>query len=147
MKVILLQDIKGVGRKYEVKDVSDGHARNFLIPRKMVEYASPSAIKKAESFKKSIDAEREVRENLAKKSAEMLKDIKITITKKANDKGHLFEQVHAEEITEALKDQAHIDLSPEYLIIEKPIKSIGEHEIRIEVGENQEKFTLHLLPS
>lgn len=147
MKVILLQDIKGVGKKYDVKDVSDGHARNFLIPRKMAEYASASAIKKAESIQKTIDAEKEIKESLAKKSVEMLKDVKVSIIKKANDKGHLFEQVHADEISQALKDQVHIDLNPEYLSLEKPIKEIGEHTVFVEVGGNKEKFILHLLPS
>lgn len=147
MQVILKQDIKGVGRKYEVKNVADGYANNFLIPKKMVEYASPEAIKKAEILKATSDAEIEIREKLTEKQIEMLKEVEITLKKKSNEKGHLFEKIHPEEIAEALKEQAKIEINPEFLILEKPIKEIGEHKIIAEVGKNRGEFKLHLLPS
>ncbi|MEK7116558.1 MAG: 50S ribosomal protein L9 [Patescibacteria group bacterium] len=146
MRVILKQDIKGVGRKYEIKNVADGYANNFLIPKRLVEYASPEAVRKAEILKSTNDAEKEIREKLTEKQIEMLKEVKITIKKKTNEKGHLFEKIHPEEITEALKEQVKIEINPEFLIIEKPIKEIGEHTVIAQVGKNRGEFKLHLLP-
>src|SRR3990167_5369355 len=127
MKVILKQDIKGIGKKYEVKNVADGYAVNLLIPKKLAEFASPEAVKRAEILKATATAEIEIREELTKKQVEMLKGVKVVLNKKGNDKGHLFEKVHGEEISLALKEQAKIDIDPEFLKMEKPIKEIGEH--------------------
>jgi large subunit ribosomal protein L9 len=146
MKVILKEDVKGVGRKHEVKNVADGYANNFLIPKKMAEYASPEAVRKAEVLKSTADAEKEIREKLTKKQIEMLKEVKIVLKKKTNEKGHLFEQIHPEEISTALKEQARIEINPEFLKIEKPIKEVGEHSVLVQVGKNKGEFTLHLQP-
>lgn len=140
MKVILKENIKGVGRKYEVKDVSDGYANNFLIPKKLAEYASPDAVKKAEILKSTALAEIEIREKLTEKQIEMLKAVKIVLNKKGNKKGNLFEKVHTHEISEALKEQARIEIDPEFLVIEKPIKEAGEHTVIAEVGKNRGEF-------
>jgi large subunit ribosomal protein L9 len=145
MKIILLQDVKGIGKKLEVKDVSDGYARNFLIPRKLAEFASPSTVKKAESLRKTIDAEKEVKENLAKKAIELLRDTKVTINKKGNGKGHLFAAVHESEIAEALKTQAHIEIDPEYVETDKPIKEAGDHKVKVKVGNQQGEFVLTII--
>ncbi|PIR40153.1 MAG: 50S ribosomal protein L9 [Candidatus Zambryskibacteria bacterium CG10_big_fil_rev_8_21_14_0_10_34_34] len=142
MKVILKENIKGVGRKYEIKEISDGYANNFLIPKKLVEFASPEAIKKAEILKLTVDAEKEVQEKLAEKQLEMLKEIAVTLKKKANEKGHLFEQVHLTEVSNALKEQTKIEIEEKYLSIEKPIKEVGEHLVLAEVGKNKGRFTL-----
>lgn len=147
MRVILKQDIKGVGRKYEVKDVSEGYASNFLFPRKLAEVATPEAIKKIEILKSQNMADVEIRENLAKKSLEVLKDVVVTLTKKANEKGSLFSSIHTEEIAEALKGQTGIDLLPEFINLEKPLKQSGEHKIEVVVGKNKGEFTLRILSS
>ena len=76
----------------------------------------------------------------------MLKEVKIVLQKKTNEKGHLFEKIHPEEIAEALKEQAKIEINPDFLIIEKPIKEIGEHKIIAQVGKNRGEFKLHLQP-
>ena len=140
MRIILKEDIKGVGRKYEVKNVADGYANNFLIPKKLVEYASPGAVKKAEILKSSALVEMEIREKLTKKQIEMLKDVKVVLRKKGNEKGHLFEQIHPAEISGALKEQAKIEISPEFIIIPKPIKGMGEYAVIAKVGGNKEEF-------
>lgn len=140
MKVILKEDIKGVGKKYEVKNVADGYANNFLIPRRLAEYASPEAVRKAEILKSTNEAEIEIKEKLTQKQIEMLKDVKITLNKKVNEKGHLFEKIHPEEISEALKKQAKTEIDSEFLIIEKPIKEVGEHTVIAEVGKNRGEF-------
>ncbi len=142
MKIILKENIKGVGKKYEVKNVADGYANNFLIPKKLAEFASQDAIKKAEILKSTIDVEKEIREKLAEKQLEMLKKVKVVLKKKTNDKGHLFEQIHPAEISEALKEQAKIEIDAEYISTENPIKEIGEHIILAQVGKNKGEFAL-----
>ena len=154
MRVILKENIKGVGKKYEIKNVADGYANNFLIPKKLAEFASPEAIKKAEVLKLTTQAETEIREKLTEKQIEMLKGVKVVLKKKGNDKGHLFEKIHPEEISEALKEQAKIEIDSEFIILGKPIKEIGEHTISAQVGppparaggaqagKNKEEFVL-----
>lgn len=144
MKVIFKQDVKGVGRKFEVKDVSDGYAANFLLPRKLAEYASPDAVKKAEILKSTMRAEMEIREKLTEKQMETLKETKIVLTRKANEKGHLFEKVHESEISEALMAQASIEIDPKNLEIETPIKEIGEHKILVEIGKSKGEFKVSI---
>lgn len=146
MKVILRADIKGVGRKYEVKNVADGYANNFLIPKKLVEYASVEAVKKAEVLRLATEAEMEIKEELTKKQIEILKEVEIVLQKKANDKGHLFEKLHEEEISKALKAQAKADIAPEFIKLETPIKEVGDYQIKVEVGKNKGEFKLHLQP-
>lgn len=145
MKIILLQDVKGIGRKFEVKDVSDGYARNFLIPRKLAEFASPSTVKQAESLKKTLEAEREIKENLARKAVEVLKDVKVSINKKGNSKGHLFAAIQESEIAEALKKQTGIEIDPEFITSAKPIKESGDHEVSVRVGNQQGTFVLTIV--
>lgn len=146
MKVILKQDIKGVGRKFDIKDVSDGYANNFLIPKKLAVHASPEAIKNAKIQKETSIAEVAIRENLAKKQIEMLKDIKVSILKKANEKGNLFEKIHNDEIVKTLLEQAKISIDDDYLVVEEPIKEVGEHKINVVVGDNKGFFTLVVEP-
>ena len=140
MKGQLKENIKGVGNKYEVKDVADGYANNFLIPRKLAEYATPEAARKAEILKSTTLAEKQIRERLTEKQIEMLKGVKIILKKKGNDKGHLFEKIHPAEISQSLKEQAKIEIDPEFLTIEKPIKEIGEHTVGVQIGKNKGEF-------
>lgn len=142
MKVILKEDIKGVGRKYEIKNVADGYANNFLIPRKLAEFATPEAIKKAEVLKLASDAEIQIKAKLLDKQIEILKDVRVKISKKANDKGHLFEKIHEREITETLKRDARIEIPEEMILIENPIKEIGEHKIRVKSQDKGGEFVL-----
>ena len=142
MQVILKQDIKGVGRKYEIKNVADGYANNFLIPRRLAEYASPETIKKTEVKKAQDEAEVEIQQKLIQKQIEILNGVKIILKKKSNEKGHLFEQIHTEEISKELKVQAKIEIAPEFIKTENPIKEIGEHKISAEVGKNKGEFVV-----
>jgi large subunit ribosomal protein L9 len=132
MKVILLKDVKGVGRKYDIKEVGDGHAVNFLIPRGFAETATPNAIKKMEMKKSTDTTMREVDAELAKANIAQLGEQAIEMTEKANEKGHLFAGVHTEEISKAVKKQIHLDILPEWIKLEKPIKTTGEYEINVE---------------
>lgn len=142
MKVIFLKDVPRVGRRHDVKDVNDGYATNFLLPRKLAVVATPKAIAELETRKKEIAIEREVQENLLNKSLEEIKGKGITIKAKADEKGHLFAQVHKKEIIEAMKAQNHADIGEEFIVLEKPIKELGMHEIPISIKGKKSSFNL-----
>ena len=84
MKVILSQDITGVGRKGEVKNVSDGYAGNFLLPKKLAQVATPAAIASAEKMKNQMEQDREIQKDILEKNIKSLKDLKVQIKAKAN---------------------------------------------------------------
>ncbi len=142
MRVIFLKDVPRVGKKHDVKEVNDGYAMNFLLPRKLAEPATPRAIVELEKRKKSIEIEREVQKDLLMKNLEEIKSKTITIKEKADEKGHLFAQVHKKEIIEAMKTQNHADISEEFIVLEKPIKQIGEFEIPVIVQDKKSSFKL-----
>lgn len=145
MKVILLQDVRKVGKKHEVKNVADGYALNFLIPNKLAEAATDSAMKKVENAKIKEAAEKKIKEDLLMKNLKGLSGITVEIKESANEKGNLFKGVHSEEIVKALKEQGHLDLLPEYIVLEKPIKDVGEHEIDVTVQSKTVKFKVNII--
>jgi large subunit ribosomal protein L9 len=144
MKVILLQDVRKVGKKFEVKEVSDGYALNFLIPRKLAEVSTASSMKKVETVKAHADAERKIQEDLLVKNLKSLEGVTLHIKANANDKGHLFKGINKEELVKALKAETQIDLLPEYLDLEKPLKEVGEFTIPVKVQATEGKFKVEI---
>ncbi|MES3031924.1 MAG: 50S ribosomal protein L9 [Patescibacteria group bacterium] len=142
MKVIFLQDVPRVGRKYDVKEVNDGYAMNFLLPRKLATMATLKAVAELELKKKEIVIERQVQEDLLMKNLTAIKDKIITLKGKANEQGHLFSAIHKKEIVEALKEQSHANIGEEFIILEKPIKETGGFEIRISIQGKNSSFKL-----
>lgn len=142
MKVILLKNVPKIGQKYEVKEVSDGHASNYLIPRGLALVANQSALKQVETLKAKDAMEKSVHEDLLLKNLEDLTGVAVRMTESANEQGHLFAGIHKEEIVPALKEQTRLEISPEYIILEKPIKTIGEHEITVSVQDKKTTFKL-----
>ncbi len=140
MKVILLKDAKKVGKKFEVKEVSDGYALNFLIPNRVAEVATTSSLSKLETLKTREAQEKKVQEDLLVMNLKSLDGVTIELEEPANEKGSLFKGVHKEEIVGALKTQGHLDLLPEYIMLEKPIKEVGEHLIEAKVQDKTVKF-------
>lgn len=140
MKVILLKDIKKIGKKYEIKEVSDGQAMNMLIPGKMALPATPGNVKMIE-VKRSADMN-----DVAKTEAELqkvlaeIKGITVEMKGKVNDKGHLFAGIHKEEITEAVRKQKNIHLSADHMVLEKPLKEVGEHAVTVKVNNREVAF-------
>ncbi|MFA6273081.1 MAG: 50S ribosomal protein L9 [Candidatus Paceibacterota bacterium] len=140
MKIILNQDIPKVGKKYEVKNVADGHALNFLIPRGLAAPATAGALKQLEIAKAQIVVEKKIQEDLLLKNLKSLDGAKIEIAEKANDKGHLFAGLHKEQIIPEIKKQTGLDVLPEFLVLDKPIKEIGEQTIEVKVQDKTAKF-------
>src|SRR3989344_2114384 len=133
MKVIFLQDVVRVGKRHDIKEVNDGYAMNFLIPRKLAELATPRATAELEKRMKNITIEKEVQEDLLMKNLEEIKGKIVHIQAKTDEKGHLFSKIHDKDIVEAMKNEHHADISKEFIVLEKPIKEIGELDIPIEI--------------
>lgn len=142
MKVILLKDIAKLGRKLDVKDVSSGHALNFLIPRGEAAPATPAALKNLELQKSKLDGERKIREDLIAKNIKDLESLVVRVKGKANDKGHLFAGLHSEAIVAEIQKQSELQLDPSFVQIEHPIKEVGEHMIEVKAGGKSAKFKL-----
>lgn len=142
MKVIFLQNVSRVGKKDDIKEISDGYAVNFLFPRKLAEPATPTSIAKLTLKQNEIVVEREVQESLLLKNLEELKGKTVTITAKADEKGHLFKGINKKEIVEVMSKEHQAQISEEFLILEKPIKELGEFDIPIKIKGKESFFKL-----
>src|SRR3989344_5232753 len=142
MRVIFLQDVPRVGKRNDIKEISDGYALNFLFPRKLATPATTEAVTELEQRKKEIVVEREVEENLLMRNLEEIKGKTITISGKANEKGHLFSAIHKKEIVEAMQKEHRAEVNEEFIDLEKPIKEVGEFEIPIKIKNKKSSFRL-----
>lgn len=130
MKVILLQDVGGVGRKYEVKDVSDGYARNFLFPRGLAKPATKQAIKELERMKTKEMQKKEFEIRQYRDIAECLKKEPLVFKIKVGEKGKAFGSVGISDIAKALQKH-NVPVKKEWIELEKPIKNTGEKIVKI----------------
>jgi len=135
MKVILIKDVPKLGRRFDIKDISSGHAQNFLIPRGLVIVATKDAMKRIEVERKQVENERALHEQLMVKNIQGLDGVTLTIRGKANEKGHLFAGLHKEDIVREIETQTQLQVDPLFLQLEHPIKVVGTHEIRVRVTE------------
>ncbi len=142
MKVILLKSVPKIGNKHDVLNVAEGFAMNSLFPRGLAEQATPKALVRVQQLKAAEDADRQVREELLLKNLGEIGGAKIEISGKANDKGHLFAGIHKDEIVAALKDQTRLDITPEYIVLDKPLKEAGEHKVEIKVQDKKAELTV-----
>jgi len=137
VKVILLNDVPKVGRRNEVRDVSSGYALNFLIPRGMAKQADAGSVKKLEHDKATRDEKKKKEDEILARGLDSIKGMTLEMTKKANDKGHLFASVHVDEIVALIKERTGLDLDPSHIDYDKPIKELGEHELGIKASDKQ----------
>ncbi len=129
MKVILLKDVRGVGKHLEVKNVADGYAANFLFPQKLAEPATDEKIQQFEKQKEAHVAElAKVEEQQDKKVASLRGKI-ITISARATEKGGLFKTITTKEIAKAILAEHALEIGEDMLHISEPIKTIGEHTV------------------
>lgn len=134
MKVILLQDVKGKGKKGQMLEVSDGYARNFMLPRKMAIEATPDAINTMRMNDKAT-AERIAREKAeALDISKKLRDLTVVVTAKGGGNGRLFGSVTNQEIADALKAKSGITLDKRKIVISDPIKNVGTYTVTCKLG-------------
>ena len=134
MKVILQQDVKGQGKKGQLVEVSEGYARNFLLPRKLAIPATTDAINTMNLKEKARKAEEARQKAEAEATAEKLKECQVKLTAKAGNGGRLFGAVTTKEISEGLKAQFGIDIPKQKLVLDEPIKAFGSYQIKAKLG-------------
>ena len=142
MKIILLQDIQKVGKKSDVKNVSDGHALNLLIPKGLAVVATQKELARVEKIKAGDTAHKNVQEELLMMNIKTIEGMTLEMKEKANDKGHLFAGIHKAEIMAAMKKEKQINLLPDFILLDKPIKEVGEFSIDIKVKDKSAKLKL-----
>ena len=135
MKVILLDNIKGVGKKDEIINASDGYARNFLFPKKLAVEANNENMSKLKAKKQSEQYKKDVNKENAEKIAKKLDDITLTIKVKAGENGKIFGGVTSKEISEELKKQYKIDIDKKKIILNENIKNLGSFDISMKLFE------------
>ena len=134
MKVLLLQDVKGSGKKGEVVNVSDGYARNFLRPRKMAEPADAQAVNAA-NIKKSAAQHRKFTAGIkARETAQALEGHSIHVKARVGENGKLFGTVSGKEIAAALKEQKGVDVDKKKISVD-PIRALGEYPAKLSLFE------------
>ena len=131
MKVILLDDVRNIGKKYDIKDVSDGYARNFLFPTGQALKATDGIEGQATSMRRAIDLRIAQDEQAARTQAESLTGVTITIAARAAANGRLFGSVAAAEIADALEAQTSVEVDRDSIVLSEPIKSVGLVEVPI----------------
>lgn len=142
MKVIFLQDVPRVGRRHEVKTVTDGYARNYLVPRGLAEVASKSNERRIAETERRDVARKAEREKNLDESLEKVVSKKVTFTEKASDSGSLFAGIGQREIAMKLSEETGVELNTENILLEKPIKEVGEYPTSIGTPEKNVEITV-----
>ena len=131
MKVVLLKDVKNMGKRDDIVNVSDGYARNFLFPQKLAAEATPGTLKEIERKRAAQDAREAELRTEAQAKAELLKNKTIVLQVKCGDKGRLYGSVTAAEVAEALEKQHGIKADKRKIDIGDPIRETGVREISV----------------
>ena len=137
MKVILLKDIENLGKKYEIKEVSDGYARNYLIPRKLAKVANEKNLKWLEKQKEKEEKKAEEELRKIQEAASAIDGQEVIIPVKVGEDGQLFESINTQKIYERLKELG-FEIKKNQILLESPIKELGEFSVKIKFPHNLE---------
>jgi large subunit ribosomal protein L9 len=137
MKVVLLQDIENIGKKFEVKEVANGHAKNLLIPKKLAQPATKKAVEWAE-MQRDIQNKREEDDlKSIQELASRLDDLEVTIPVKVGDEGQLYESITSQNISDQIQAMG-FDVQKRQVHIQEPLKELGEFPVKIVLDHNLE---------
>ena len=136
MKVILLQDIARIGRRFEIKDVPTGHALNMLIPKGIAEAATPEKVKRIKAQNDKIETARAANDSAFADALLKLKDSTVTIEVDANEQGHMFQALKSAVVADAFEKES-ISITESQIIIENAIKEVGEHTLELQSGDQK----------
>lgn len=144
MKIILTENIKGLGQIGETKEVKNGYARNFLMPRKLAVLATVESLKQIDELKKlkNLTVQREIEK--MKEVAGKIKDSKLVIETKADEKGHLYAALNPKKIGEAIREQG-VEINSDYILVNEPIKKLGIHEVLFKYYDTEAKFEVEVV--
>lgn len=137
MKIILLQDIENLGKKWDVKNVADGYAKNYLLPRKMVKIANLADLEKAEKLKAEEEATAQKELEGVEKMAEQLDGREFKIPVSVGDEGQLYSSINAKKISSELREEGFSVLEKQIRLPE-PIKEMGEYPVTLEFDHGLE---------
>lgn len=132
MQVILRENIENLGRTGDIVSVSDGYARNYLLPRNLVLIADPRNIAQIEHHKRDLEKKRQAQKQGAEETAKKLSEFSCTIHRKVGENDKLFGSVTAGDVAESLK-KAGFEVSKNYIHLEAPIKSLGVHPVTVKL--------------
>ena len=134
MKVIFLQDVKGKGKKGQMAEISDGYARNYLLPKKLAMEATPDAINTMRMNDKAA-AEKAAKERAeAVEISKKLREMTLVVTAKGGGAGKLFGSVTSQEIADALKAKSGIVIDKRKIVLSDPIKNVGTYTVQCKLG-------------
>jgi len=133
MKIILLQDVKDAGKKYDIKEVADGYARNFLFPNKLAEPATPSALKKLENLKSKLGKEELELKKRLEEIVRKIGDTTLEFSLKTDGKGGIFGSVTKEMILKALREHGLVTKERVDVTLDHPIKELGDHKVKVDL--------------
>src|SRR3989344_1348547 len=142
MKVVLIKDVKDIGRAHETVEAKDGYALNYLIPKKLAIAATASAMKEAEGRQKQAVQKHELDQKLVAQNIASLAEQRIVIRAKVSEKGHLYDSIGEPEILAAAREQAKVELPEGAIRLEKPLKELGTYTIPVSAGETFGKFDI-----
>ena len=134
MKVILLKDIKGTGKKDQILEVSDGFGRNYLLPRKLAVEATSEALNSIEKSKSAAKHREDVKKNDAETAARDLKGKTVTVKVRAGDNGRLYGSITTQEIADALKAQHGIELDKRKIDLDEKVTSVGQTSMTLKLS-------------
>lgn len=134
MKVILTQDVRGQGKRGEMIEVSDGYARNYLLPRKLAQPATADNVNTMRMNDKATRERQAKEREEALAAANRMRQFTVTVTAKGGGAGRLFGSVTSTEIAEALKAQQNIDLDRRKIVLDEPIKTAGVYQVKCKFG-------------
>jgi len=137
MRIVLLQDIDRLGKKYEVKEVKDGYARNFLIPNKLAKEATKEILQWAEVQKEIQEKKAEEGLKKAQELASAIDGLEVNISVKLGDQGQFFESINQQKISEKLKEIG-FDIKKSQIELAEPIKEVGEFPVKVKLEHNLE---------
>lgn len=134
MKVILQQDIRGKGKRGQMIEVSDGYARNYMLPRKLAVEATADNVNTMRMTDRANQEKRQKEREEAFEISNRLKNIVVTVYAKGGGAGRLFGSVTTQEIAEAIKKQEGIDIDKRKIALDEPIKTVGDYAVRCKLG-------------
>lgn len=147
MKVILLEDVKGTGKKGQILELSDGHAKNYLIPRKLALEATKAALNDWEKQKKTAEHKRQNDVASAQELASRIEKATVKIPMKVGDSGKMYGSVGSKEIAAALSSQTGIDIDRKKIVLDDPIKSVGETKVSVKLySDVSAQLTVEIVP-
>ncbi|MBD1371997.1 50S ribosomal protein L9 [Hazenella sp. IB182357] len=133
MKVILQQDVKGTGKKGEIKEVAEGYARNFLFPRKLATPATEGNLNTLNEQKKAHDRRKSEELTTAKELAQKIEDLTITLSTKAGEGGRVFGSITSKQIVSTLKNNYQLQIDKKQVQLKEPIRTLGVTKVPIKL--------------